>query len=226
MRLTVFGASGGTGAEVVRQALEAGHQVTAVAADPAPLSGLPDRPGKLAVETADVTDPEAITAALEGADAAVSAIGCRLGGAVPGGAVPGGPATIRAEGIRAILTAMDKTWVRRLVAVSSGSLFLESGEPLLSRHVTKPLRQALLWPGRLDTRRMENFIAESAADWTIMRPAALRDRPRGRRYRTALDRAVPTRFGGARIGRADLADAILKTLRDPATIGRRVSVAY
>lgn len=222
MRLTVFGASGGTGSEVVRQALEAGHEVTAVAADPAPLKDLevPAR-DRLAVGTADVTDPEAITPALEGADAAVSAIGCRMGGPVTNG-----PVTIRAEGIRAILTAMDKTWVRRLVAVSSGGLFLEPGEPPLARHVTKPLRQALLWPGRVDTRRMENLIAESAADWTIMRPVALRNQPRGRRYRMVLDRAVPTRFGGSRISRADLADAILTSLRDPGTIGHRVSVGY
>lgn len=222
MRITVFGASGGTGAEVVRQALESGHQVTAVAADPAPLKEL-DAPAtdRLAVETADVTDPEAITTALEGADAAVSAIGCRLDGPVTSG-----PVTIRAEGMRAILAAMDKTWVRRLVAVSSGGLFLESGEPLLARHVTKPLRQALLWPGRIDTRRMENLITESAADWTIMRPVRLQDRPLGKRYRIALDHAVPTRFGGSRIGRADLADAILKSLRDPGTIGHRVGVGY
>lgn len=217
MRLTVFGASGGTGSEVVRQALEAGHQVTAVASDPAPLKDL-EIPvvDQLAVETADVTDPEAITTALEGADAAVSAIGCRLGGPVTNG-----PVTIRAEGIRAILTAMDKTWVRRLVAVSSGGLFLERGEPLLARHVTKPLRQALLWPGRIDTVRMENLIAESASDWTIMRPVRLQNRPRSRRYRMALDR-----YTGGRIGRADLADAILNVLRDPGTIGHRVSVGY
>lgn len=217
MRITVFGASGGTGTEVVRQALEAGHRVTAVTADPAPLKEL-ETPvqDRLAVDTADVTDPEAITTALEGADAAVSAIGCRLGGPVTNG-----PVTVRAEGMRAILTAMDKTWVRRLVAVSSGGLFPEPGEPPLARHVTKPLRQALLWPGRVDTRRMEELIAESPADWTIMRPDRLLNRPGGRRYRMALDR-----YTGARIGRADLADAILKALRDPATIGHRVSVGY
>ncbi|MGW4973647.1 NmrA family NAD(P)-binding protein, partial [Streptomyces albidoflavus] len=35
MRITVFGATGGVGGEVVRQALEAGHEVTAVVRDPA-----------------------------------------------------------------------------------------------------------------------------------------------------------------------------------------------
>lgn len=37
MRLTVFGATGGVGREVVGQALAAGHEVTAVVRDPARL---------------------------------------------------------------------------------------------------------------------------------------------------------------------------------------------
>lgn len=38
MKLTVFGATGGVGHEVVRQALAAGHEVTAVVRDPARLT--------------------------------------------------------------------------------------------------------------------------------------------------------------------------------------------
>ncbi|MYV67428.1 NAD(P)H-binding protein, partial [Streptomyces sp. SID2131] len=38
MRLTVFGATGGVGREVVRQALAAGHEVTAVVRNPARLA--------------------------------------------------------------------------------------------------------------------------------------------------------------------------------------------
>ena len=37
MKITVFGATGGVGREVVRQALDAGHEVTAVVRDPARL---------------------------------------------------------------------------------------------------------------------------------------------------------------------------------------------
>ncbi|NED84001.1 NAD(P)H-binding protein, partial [Streptomyces sp. SID11233] len=35
MKLTVFGATGGVGGEAVRQALAAGHEVTAIVRDPA-----------------------------------------------------------------------------------------------------------------------------------------------------------------------------------------------
>lgn len=208
MQLTVFGATGGTGTEVVRQALEAGHQVTAVVRDPARLS-VPSAEG-LTVVPADVTDAEAITASLQAADAAVSALGHRRGGST----------TICTEGIRAILAAMEKSDVRRLVAVSASGLFSETGEPPLTRYVAKPLLQVLLKSGKADAHRMEDLITESTADWTIMRPSRLLNRPR-RPYRTSLDRYV-----SAQIGRADLADAILKALGDPATIGHRVNAGY
>lgn len=241
MRLTVFGATGGTGTEVVRQALEAGHQVIAVVRDPArltapgtgPASAAPARAaaagssaagpssgpipggpapdgGRFSVVVADVTDPEAISAPLEGSDAAVSVLGHRRGDS----------ATICADGVSAILTAMEKAGVRRLVAVSASGLFSEAGEPPLTKYVAKPLLQALLKSGKADAHRMEELITESPADWTIMRPSRLLNRPR-RSYRTNLDRYV-----SAQIGRADLADAILKALDDPAAIGHRVNVGY
>jgi putative NADH-flavin reductase len=256
MRLTVFGATGGTGTEVVRQALGAGHQVTAVVRDPArltvpgtatvpptpvrtaatassaadpagrstpggPTPGGPtpggstpggSTPGgeRFSVVTADVTDPEAISAVLEGADAVVSALGHRRGDS----------ATICTDGVGAILTAMEKAGVRRLVAVSASGLFSEAGEPPLTKYVAKPLLQALLKSGKADAHRMEDLITESAADWTIMRPSRLLNRPR-RPYQTSLDRYV-----SAQIGRADLAHAILNALDDSATIGHRVNVGY
>ena len=208
MRLTVFGATGGTGTEVVRQALTAGHQVTAVVRDPARLA-VPPRE-RLSVIAADVTEPEAIIGTLKDADAAVSALGHRRGDS----------ATICAEATGSILAAMDKAGVRRLIAVSASGFFREAGEPPLTRYAVKPLLQALLSSGVADTHRMEELISGSAADWTIMRPSRLLNRPR-RPYRTAQDRYV-----SPQVGRADLADAILKAASDPAAIGHRVNVGY
>ncbi|MBQ1094878.1 NAD(P)H-binding protein [Streptomyces sp. b94] len=74
MKLTVFGATGGIGQEVVRQALDAGHQVTAVVRDPARLSVTGER---LEVFRADLSDPAAVRPAVAGRDAVLSGLGAR-----------------------------------------------------------------------------------------------------------------------------------------------------
>ena len=75
MKLTIFGATGGTGSALAAQAVAAGHEVTVVVRDPARLAG--PASSRLRVVTADVLDPAAISAAVAGADAVISAIGPR-----------------------------------------------------------------------------------------------------------------------------------------------------
>jgi putative NADH-flavin reductase len=208
MRLTVFGATGGTGTEVVRQALAGGHDVTAVVRDPGGMRLPPD--ASLSVITADVMDSAAIKPALNGAGAVVSALGPR----------PRGPLNVLADSMRAILAAMDATGTRRLVAVSASGFFKEEGEGLITGAVAKPILRAIFRARVPDARHFEQLITASGTDWTIMRPAQLTNAPR-RPYKTALDRHL-----GPRIARADLADAILVALTDPATIGHRVNLGY
>lgn len=209
MRVTVFGASGGVGSEVVRQGLAAGHEVVAVVRDPARLT-VPVGPG-LGVVTADVMDPAQIGPAIKGADAVVSALGPRKGG----------PVTVLTDGVRSILTAMEDTGVRRLVAVSASGAFIEPSDPFVTRLIVKPLLQRILRDAMADTRRMEGEIWASTADWTLMRPPQLTNRPGRGRYRRMIDRNV-----GRSIARADVADAILAVLADPGTIGHIVGIGY
>jgi len=58
MKLLVFGSTGGTGRELVKQALEQGHEVTAFARSPAKLSDL--KHPSLQVVRGDVLDPAAV----------------------------------------------------------------------------------------------------------------------------------------------------------------------
>ena len=143
MRLAIFGATGGIGTEVVRQALDAGHGVVAVVREPSRLAV----PGPDVVQ-ADVMDPEAITPAVAAADAVVSALG-------PRGTAP---TTVCSDGIRSIIRAMDKTGVRRLVAVSANGAFVEEGDGPVTRLIAKPILRRLLRHGFADLRRMEQEI--------------------------------------------------------------------
>jgi putative NADH-flavin reductase len=209
MKLTVFGATGGIGSEVVRQGLAAGHEVVAVVRDPARLT-VPTGPG-LGVVTADVMEPAQIGPAIKEADAVVSALGPRKGG----------PVTVLTDGIRSILTAMADTGVQRLVAVSASGAFIEPSDPFVTRVVVKPLLRRLLPDAMADTRRMEGEIWASTTDWTLMRPPQLTNRPGRGQYRRMIDHNV-----GRSIARADVADAILGALADPGTIGHTVGIGY
>ena len=208
MRLTVFGATGGIGTEVVGQALARGHEVTAVVRDPARLA-VPSATA-LTVITADVMDPSAIKPSLDGADAVASALGPRRGG----------PPNILTDSMQSILSAMDATGVRRLIAVSASGFFVEEGEGFVTGKIAKPILRRTLRNNMIDTHQMETLITASLTDWTLMRPAQLTNAP-GRPYKTALDRYV-----GPRIARADAADAILNALSDDKTIHHRVNLGY
>jgi putative NADH-flavin reductase len=208
MRLTVFGATGGIGTELVKQALARGHDVTAVVRDPTRLA-VPSA-AALTVITADVMDSTAIKPALEGADAAASALGPKRGG----------PQNILTDSMRAILAAMDATGTKRLVAVSASGFFAEEGEGFLTGKIAKPLLRRILRNNANDTRHMEQLITTSPTNWTIIRPAQLTNAKR-RPYKTAMDHYV-----GPRIARADVADAILNALTDEKTISHRVNLGY
>src|SRR6476646_4466173 len=75
MKMTVFGATGGIGGHVVRQALAAGHHVTAVVRDPARFDM--SHPALEVATVPDLTDPTWLRAALDGRDVAISGVGPR-----------------------------------------------------------------------------------------------------------------------------------------------------
>ncbi|HVW41965.1 MAG TPA: NAD(P)H-binding protein [Amycolatopsis sp.] len=209
MKLTVFGATGGTGVEVVRQALEWGHQVTAVVRDPARLN-VPAH-ARLDVVTADVLDPAAIEPAISGREAVISALGPR----------GRGPTTICRDGTRAIMDGMRSAGVRRLVVVSNSGMHTD-GDGFFTRRLVKPVLIRILRQGYDDMRVMEERVAASGLEWTIVRPPRLTVRPHTGRIASATHGNVR---GSFTIGRPDLADYLLRVAADDSLIGTSVSVA-
>jgi len=210
MKLTIFGASGATGTCLLRQALDAGHEVTAVVRDPARLTVLGQ--ARLHVITADVMDPASISPAAADADAVITAI-------APHGT---GPGTLRRDTTRSIMQAMRKTGARRLLFIS-GSIVTDEGESPYLRYLIKPVaRHTFLRHVNADFLATEQEIHASDLDWTIFRPPSLTSKPARGTYRTATDRNLPGCFT---ITRADLAACMLSALGDPATIHRHICAA-
>lgn len=209
-KLLVIGATRHTGQYVMQLALAAGDAVTALARDPSRVGA---RHEHLTVLKGDVMDPATLAPAMQGQDAVISTIG-----------VAGrGTTTLYSEGMRDIIETMQSAGVKRLVAVSAAPLSIDAGDTLPSRLLLKPLLLALLRPVYDDMARMEDLIRASGLDWTIIRPPRLTDKPATGRYRIALNLSVR---GGYTIGRADLADAIVKLLDDPTTIRAAVGIGY
>ncbi|GAA3619315.1 SDR family oxidoreductase [Nonomuraea rosea] len=211
MRLAVFGATGGTGLQLLRQGLDLAHEVTAVVRDAARLPA--DLRARLDVVEADIMDPAAIAPAVKGRDAVLSAMGSR----------DRGPTTVHSASITAIMSAMSRSGARRLLMVSAGGLEADAGDGPFTRYVLKPfVVQRLFRSTYADLAEAERLIRAGDLDWTIVRPARLTDAPRTNRYRTAMDLSVR---GGMSTTRADLADCMLELIGDRTSIHHVVSVA-
>ncbi|MGA5197228.1 NAD(P)-dependent oxidoreductase [Streptomyces exfoliatus] len=210
MKLTVFGATGGIGQEIVRQALASGHQVTAVVRDPARLTASGER---LTVLRTDLSDPEALRGAVKGRDAVLSGLGARSRA----------DAGVAARLTRSVLTAMEAEKVRRLLVVSAAPLGpAAAGQAVLDKAVLA-IVNAVLKDIYADLRVMESDLAASTADWTSVRPPKLTDKPATGRYRTVVGGTPPR---GRSLARGDVAHAMLAMIDDPATVKQGVGVAY
>ena len=197
-KVLVIGATGGTGQQLVRQALDRGYEVTAFVRDPAKLE---IRHPQLHVVRGDVMDRRSVEDAVAGQDAVISALGHRRLFV---------PSTVQTEGMRNILRAMEKQGVRRLVAVTALGLGDSVGKlGLLSTLLIYPFILAIyFW----DKSRQEQLIGASDLDWIVVRPGVLTEGPKRGSYRHG--KAVGSYLGLSKIGRADLADFMLNQLSD------------
>ncbi|MFF1598008.1 NAD(P)-dependent oxidoreductase [Streptomyces mirabilis] len=210
MKLTVFGATGGIGQEIVRQALDSGHQVTAVVRDPARLTVTG---AGLEVFRADLTDPQALRPAVADRDAVLSGLGARTRK----------DAGIATRLTRTVLGAMEAEGVRRLLVVSAGPVGPDPEGAAFVDRAARGLVSLILKDVYADLAAMEGELARSATDWTVVRPPRLQNKPATGSYRTVVG-GFPLK--GRFIGRADVAHAMLAMINDPGTVKQGVGVAY
>ncbi|MFJ6136995.1 NAD(P)-dependent oxidoreductase [Kitasatospora sp. NPDC092286] len=215
-KLLVFGATGGTGVQLLAQALAAGHAVTAVVRDPgrvpAPASRKAD--GPLTVLRGDVLDAAGWRSALAGHDAVLSCLGSTDRRR---------PTTVYSQGTLNILAAMHKAGVSRLLCLSSAGLETDPGIPLAQRLVTRLVIQRLYRHGYADMARMEAVVRTDDTAWTVVRPPMLTDGPLTRRYRTAENAHLTA---ATSLSRADLAHYLLTGVGDRRTHRAVVEVSY
>lgn len=205
MKLTVFGATGGTGRLVVEGALAQGHEVNALARDPGKL-GI-ENPA-LSVVQGDVLDAAAVEQALLGADAAVISLGNTANN----------PDYIVSEGTKVILAAMQKLGVRRVVAVTSIGVGDSADQVPFA---FKMLMKSVLKKPMEDKERQEQAVMASGLEWIIVRPGGLTDGPATGQYRAGLDKSIKA----GQVSRADVADFVLQQLTGDAYLRKTPSIS-
>jgi len=158
MHVTVFGATGSVGRQVVDRTLAAGHTVTAHTRDAAKVRVEHER---LRVVEGDVTTLAGCRPAVEGGDAVVITLG------------DGRRGTVREAGTRAVVETMQQLGVRRLVCQST--LGVGASRDNLTKFWRYAMFGALPRRAYADHVRQEEVVAASGLDWTIVRPSAFTD---------------------------------------------------
>lgn len=207
-RILVVGATGGTGREVVRQALDSGHDVTALSRTAT--RSLSDRERLRKVDCALPQDAAILANAMAGQNAVICALGRGKSFASH---------HLIEQCVPPILTAMRGHGVRRLIFTSA----IGVGEavrdvPFLPALFAKTLLRGIY----ADKVIGERMVRESGLEWTIGQPAALTDGALTGSYQVGerLElRGVP------KISRADVAHFLLAQVDDPRTVGKTLVLA-
>lgn len=209
-KLIVFGATGGTGKQVVNQALLAGHQVTVVVRNPATFAL---QHPQLVTVKGDVLQPATFQQALHGQDAVISCLGSRVRA----------PTTVYSEGIKNFAGAMQQVGIDRLFCFSAIAVEVPPYGSLLTKLVTKYILQRVFNYLYVDMLRMEALLRESSLNWTVIRPPQLTNGAQMGHYRTTINEPIrnPTK-----ISRSDLAHYLITHLTDEATYKARIEISY
>jgi putative NADH-flavin reductase len=203
MKLLILGATGLTGRQLVRQALDAGHSVAALVRDPRKVTD------SIEVVQSDAANSSAVAGAVRGRDAVLSALGTSK-------SFKGG---IMTRAVTVLLPAMEQAGVKRLLLVSAfgvGESFNEASA------IQKFFFRSVLRSIYADKEKADAMIQASALQWTIARPVALTNGPRTGKYRVGEHLQLS---GFPKVSRADVADFMIRELTEQAWVRKTVAIA-
>ena len=195
MRVTVFGATGSIGRQVVEQATAAGHAVHAFVRDPAKIEAT-----GVDVTVGDLTDPRAMAESVAGSEAVIWAVGATRNEA--------DEVTLFETGARNLVAAMKRHGVRRLVALSGAGITVHGERKPLGARVLSAVIGRIVRHVVEAKRREYEVIAASALDWTLVRPPRVVPGPVTGRMTAGL------RLEGRQVTEGDVARFMVEQLDD------------
>ena len=213
MRIALIGANGKIGSRILQEALDRGHSVTGISRNP----DFSVKNEKLTWVKADALDSDALSDAIKGNDAMISAFGIDWHK----------PETYNlfSDMARTLILAAKKAGVKRIINVGgAGSLEVAPGLQLVD---TPSFPEA--WRKGADEQRksLEVFRKEKDLDWTFFSPAIIIEPgPRTGRFRIGKDNPVFDEKGSSTISYDDYAAALIDELENPRFIKQRFTIGY
>lgn len=206
MNVLVIGATGGTGRHVMRQLLERGDSVRALARNPAAVT---ERHERLEVVQGDARDAASLDRAVEGVDAVVSTLG---------------PRSLRKDDLqetlaRNLVPAMRAHGVKRLVNLSAWGVGDSAAHSGL---VLALVRRTLLAKVYADKERGEAILLDPDFDYVNVRPGRLFNRPARGGVKASLDGAGIKKY----LNREDLAEFMVEQLTSDAWLKKSPLIGY
>ena len=200
MKVLILGSTGRTGQELVKQAIDQGHVVTAFVRDPTKMNLSHE---KLTIAEGNVLHKAQLLRAIEDKDAVLSALGS-------GKSLKSHDLVTNA--VNLLVPAMEKANIQRLIFLSAfgvGETYLQAN--MLQRIIFKTFLKNIY----ADKGRAEVLIRASNLDWTFVYPVVLTDGPLTGKYQVGENLQMK---GMPKISRADVAEFMLQQLTGTATI--------
>jgi putative NADH-flavin reductase len=213
MNVALIGATGFVGSALLQEALNRGHEVTAIVRHPEKLKAHP----KLHPQKGDAYSEDDVARLVANHDAVISAFN-------PGWSNPD-IYNQQVKGTQAIISGVKKAGVKRLLFVGgAGSLEVKPGvQSVDTAEFPKEWKQ-----GSLATREALNMLRkEPSLEWSFLSPSAdLAPGERTGKFRLGTDKLLRDANGQSRISVEDYAMAMIDELEHPRHVRELFTVGY
>ncbi|MFM0294172.1 MULTISPECIES: NAD(P)-dependent oxidoreductase [Paraburkholderia] len=211
LKIALFGATGMIGSRVAAEAARRGHQVTALARNPA---RVPADVANLKAAQADLLDAASVSAVVRGHDVVASAY-----------APPQDDLAALGKATRALVEGVRAAGLKRLVVVGgAGSLEVAPGKQLVDTEGFPDAYKAIALAHR---EAFEYYRGVTDLDWTFFAPAALiAPGERTGKFRTGANTLIADAEGNSRISAEDYAIAFVDELEQGQFVRQIATVAY
>jgi putative NADH-flavin reductase len=211
MKISLLGATGGTGLSFIQQALAKEHQVTALARTP---EALTIKHPRLTIQKGNVFDRSSLVSFMTGADVIVSTFGIA---GLWQARKPGGLYSI---GGGNVVEAMQQASVRRLLIVTSSGVEPQENDNFFFKYLLKPFFLEAMYQ---DMKILEEKVCSSTLDYAIVRPPYLTNGPLTGKYRLSRNRNFTD---DKDLSRADLAHFLLEETEKNQYSRSTVAISY